>query len=498
MRLRLLACVLLLLPLAASSLTAQATFTVNLGQAGYNAVAFQHLTLTAVNASSAVVGVFFWDGTAYQARNLTPQDINAAGTMRGYWVFANSPTSFTYSGNDDSGNRTTSLTAGWNLVGFPSATDVSASTLVVRRNGTQVPLGSALLPTFQEIGSNNAYTPVDVQASGAVLKAGRPYWVFAGEAGLTLSYGAPAPTPSPSASPTPTPSGQMYITSGRQIKRYFNAVTTANGTLVPAATMDLSAAVQVNTVEGLFVDQTNNRLYAGTGNSVVSCVAVIDNATQQTGNITPARLIRCPNFASPSRVAVDVARNKLYVGDPIANTVWVFDNASAVDGIAPFNRTIGMPGLRDILLDAANDRLYISYQNSINVYNNASTSNTTQPSRTLAGAQTRLTAAGAMAFDDANNLIVTEGAAGELLVFASKDTLNGDVAPKAIVSQPGRSLPLQLAFASGSLFVPAFTQGTVNVYPNPGAFAGNVTPVPSRVMVPPDANTIGLAVDPTR
>lgn len=483
MKFRILAFVFLLLSVAYA-----ATFTANLALPGYNAVAFQHLTITAVNSSAAIAGVAFWDGTTYQTRNLTAQDINAAGTLRGFWVFANSPSSFTYSGNDDSGNRTATLTAGWNMLGFPSATDVPASTLAVRRNGTTVPLSSVLLTLFQEIGPTNAYTPVDVTAANAVLKAGRPYWAFSNEGGVTLTYGA---TPSPSPSPTPTPNGQMYVTSGRVIKRYFNATTTANGTLAPAATIDLSAAVQVNTVEGLFLDTANNRLYAGTGNSTAPCVCVLDNANQQTGNVTPARKISNPTFNSPSRVAVDVGRNKLYVCDPTANTIFVFDNAAEINGVAPFNRTIGLPGMKDILLDAPNNRLYVSYTNAINVYDNASTSNTTAPTRTIAGSNTRLTAGGAMAFDSGTNLIVADGPSGELLVFANRDTANGNVAPASIITQLGRSQPAQMASASGSLYVPAFTQGSVAVFPS-------LTSPATRLMVLPDQNIIGFALDPTR
>jgi len=172
----------------------QATFDVNLGLTGYNGLAFNHLNIDSITNASGVVGVAYWDGTGYQTSSLTASQINSLGTKRGYWLFTQGATSFTYTGNDATGDKNINLAAGWNMVGFPNGgTDVPASALTVTRNGDPVNLGSVLLPNFFEIGTNNQNTSVDVQSSGAVLKAGRPYWVFA-LAPAVLTYGSGGPS----------------------------------------------------------------------------------------------------------------------------------------------------------------------------------------------------------------------------------------------------------------------------------------------------------------
>lgn len=109
------------------------------------------------------------------------------GTRRGFWVFANAPTTIGYSATDPTAVET-ELHSGWNLVAFPAPSPVAGSSLVTRSNGSVVPLGSVLLPQFTEIQPDRSYRPVDVSAGGS-LTPGRAYWVFAASP-VTLSYGA--------------------------------------------------------------------------------------------------------------------------------------------------------------------------------------------------------------------------------------------------------------------------------------------------------------------
>lgn len=172
------------------TLSGQATFNVSLGLTGYNGFALNHLTIDSITGASGVVGMAWWDGTGYQTASFTASQLNTLGTKRGYWLFTQGPTSFSYSGNDSTGDKNINLVAGWNMVGFPNAgSDVLGSALSVTRNGQPVSLGSVVLTNFFEIGTNNQNTAVDVQASGSVLKAGRPYWVFALEP-VVLNYGS--------------------------------------------------------------------------------------------------------------------------------------------------------------------------------------------------------------------------------------------------------------------------------------------------------------------
>jgi len=173
--------------------------TVNLN-AGWNGVGFQASSLSSVT-SPVVAGLAHYDGTAYQTLSLTPDEINSGeGTRRGFWAFATGPGTLTYSGSDSS-SATIALRSGWNLVNFPTTTSLPGSSLVCRRGGQIVPLASVVLPQFQQLGANNAYTTVDVSAGGS-LAPGRPCWVFSLEV-VSLGFGSPGPSPSATATPTP-------------------------------------------------------------------------------------------------------------------------------------------------------------------------------------------------------------------------------------------------------------------------------------------------------
>ena len=174
--------------------------------AGWNAVGFQSQVVSALNATSSVAGLSTWNGTGYVTGNLDLATINAgAGARRGFWIFANQATSFTYSGVDDGqGNFVTLNIPGYQLVSFCSSVDVPGSSLTAVQNGQTVPLGSVVLPQFFEVGPTGQYTVVDVQ-NGGVLKPGKAYWVFANVAAgaIRLNFNPLNPTasPSPAASP---------------------------------------------------------------------------------------------------------------------------------------------------------------------------------------------------------------------------------------------------------------------------------------------------------
>ncbi len=213
----------------------QSGFTVNL-RTGWNALGFQQLRLSAVNAPAAVLGMSFYSGNEYTTKPLSVAEVNAAGTSKGFWVFATAPTSFTYSGTD--GSPDCPLVAGWNLVSFPSLTDVQASTLVARRAGLVVPLNSVVLPQFFEIGADSAYTAVDVSSSGALLRAGRAYWAFASEA-VTLSYTGTTPAPSPS--PASAVLGLTVTPNPARVGLFGTVQFTATARFADGTTRDVTA-----------------------------------------------------------------------------------------------------------------------------------------------------------------------------------------------------------------------------------------------------------------
>lgn len=167
---------------------------------GWNSVALQCQRVTAVSSNPAIPGFAFYSGGAFQTASFTAAELNAgAGGQRGLFVRAESATSFTYSGQDDGPSTSVDLVSGWNLVSFTNSSDVPGSSL-------SGPLGTVVLPNFQQINADNSFTEVNVQ-NGGILRAGRPYWVFAtGAARLTLGS-TPSPSPSPAAVTGPVLSG---------------------------------------------------------------------------------------------------------------------------------------------------------------------------------------------------------------------------------------------------------------------------------------------------
>lgn len=293
---------------------------------GWNAVAFQAAQLTAVSANPAVAGVAFWDGTQYQIRNLTVADLNASGGgRRGYWVFASSATSFTYSATDDSQGNLVSLSNGYNLVSFANNADFAASTLTASVNGTSVPLGQVVLPTFYEIGADNTYLPVD--ATTGTIRAGRAYWIFAsGSVSLRYPGGSPPPSPGPSGSPLPFPSvnpSALPAVSPRTLQvtqlapyRVGSTNFTANTTL----DMSLTIAPSLNlTATGNFI-----ALASGSAPFTVTCAAAgnlgpgTNNFTTVTGTLNP--ILRTGTMTVLGRYPATVAQGS---GPAVATNVAV-------------------------------------------------------------------------------------------------------------------------------------------------------------------------------
>ncbi len=175
---------------------------------GWNAVALQCQQVTSLAPSSSIVGMAVFNGTGYTTQDFNITNLNGgAGAGRGQavWVFASAATSFTYSGNDPGTPGVIDLNInGYQLVSSCSNANVAGSSLTATRNGQSVPLGTAVLPQFVEVGAGNQYTTVDVQ-SGGVLKPGAAYWVYANTDGGAVRLHYPVASASPTPTPTPTP-----------------------------------------------------------------------------------------------------------------------------------------------------------------------------------------------------------------------------------------------------------------------------------------------------
>jgi len=171
--------------------------TLNLRE-GWNAVAFD-CPAPELQDAPQVAGACWFDGRTYQTAAFTSQGVDG---RRGYWVFATSAGTLSWTGAVES-EATITLRKGWNLVSLAASGPLPGRSLEARAQGQVAALASVMLPVVTEIQADNTYRSVDLSRDGALL-GGRPYWMFAlADATLTVS---PAPAPSPE-SPVVGPGG---------------------------------------------------------------------------------------------------------------------------------------------------------------------------------------------------------------------------------------------------------------------------------------------------
>lgn len=158
---------------------------------GWNSLGLSCYQVTSLSGTSGIAALATWEGNSYRTGSFSVNELNSGdGCRRGFWVYATSPTTFSYSGTSSEG-ATVNLRSGWNLISCPTTSaSLPGSALTCRRGGTTVPLSSVLVPQFYELGPSG-YTVVDVSASGQV-RPGRAYWVYALDT-VSMSYGSAPP-----------------------------------------------------------------------------------------------------------------------------------------------------------------------------------------------------------------------------------------------------------------------------------------------------------------
>jgi 6-phosphogluconolactonase (cycloisomerase 2 family) len=272
-------------------------------------------------------------------------------------------------------------------------------------------------------------------------------------------------------------------------------------------------ATSLKQPEYLFLDEAADRLYVA--NFGDSSVLVFDGISTATGNVTPTRKIAgaTTNLAQPLQVFVDTNRNLLYVADQLE--VYVFDNASTVNGdVAPLH-TISLGFVAaGIFLESVGDRLYVSdaTANAIKVFDSASTlTGAATPARTITGALTLLNQPAGLFLDAAENLIVSNAGNGTITLYPLAATADGNVPPSATIAGANTTLAtaaqltVNAAAITPELFVADPVGGHVAVFAN-YTTGGNIAPVrdisgSGTTLTPPAATATtarGIALDTTR
>jgi hypothetical protein len=297
----------------------------------------------------------------------------------------------------------------------------------------------------------------------------------------------PTPTPTPNGSPSPTPTpapgapGKLYVSdpNNNSILR-FDGANTADGNLAPTATIQGTSTL-INSPQHIFVDEASDTLYVANQGNVLAFA----NASTRTGDVPPDRNINgvASGLTAPVDVSFDAAKDLLYVADN--RDVLVFNNASTATGSVAFFHDIKVGFVISALfLDSTNDRLYLAdpAANSIHVFDSASTlNNTVAPTRTIFGASTKLNQPAGVAVDPVGKLVV-DNADGSIIIFVNAAAATGNAAPQVTISGASTTLnsPAQIAVNDSSslveLFVANFGGGNVPIFSDLGSKSGNITP----------------------
>lgn len=166
---------------------------------------------------------------------------------------------------------------------------------------------------------------------------------------------------------------------------FFGPLATLNGDLAPAETLT-SSSMNGNPT-GLAYDQPRGLTYVST--EILDTVVVFTIAS--SGEKVPARTIT--GFSDPSDVVIDSANDRLYVSDfgpGVVPRITIIDHASTVDGAVPSDARVvtGIPsgGVLGLTFDSSHDRLVAMLEpqsgpppqsGALAIYDHASTMNGT-------------------------------------------------------------------------------------------------------------------------
>jgi len=252
--------------------------------------------------------------------------------------------------------------------------------------------------------------------------------------------------------------GTLYVTAGDGVAIYHRAAA-LSGEIAPNRYLAGTATgLQFPTTCSNHVVTSDNDLYVG--DDLANAVFVFNPASSVDNNTAPTRTLEgiAVPITSPRGIVVDTDRDILYVANLGDGTVYVWDNAATVDDNAAPDRAItGVTSCRDLALDDDNDRLYVCVGDEIWVLNNASTlDGAATPDRNINGVATQLDNAYGIELDlNRDRLYVANRNGNSILAFDDVDTADDNVAPRNVLTGPVTTPALPDPRASGCGIRPA-------------------------------------------
>jgi len=257
----------------------------------------------------------------------------------------------------------------------------------------------------------------------------------------------------------------------------FDGISTLNGAVPPARRISgNSTTIAVGTLENndtmmtVAVDTLRDLLYVSSAkqdNSVAE-VAVFANASTASGDIAPAHIITTPPV--PRRmlnfnhgVTVDIEHDRLFVASIGDGSVLVFDSASTADGSLTPSRWLsgsktGLGGQSPLFtrLDAAGNLIVVCRMpglppsgGAIRIFAATNFEATVTgdinvaPMRTVTGSATTLLGPHMVDYRaDTDELFVGNAWTGNVAIFATFSTIDGDRAPDRILAGPATGLDI--------------------------------------------------------
>ncbi|MBX3167473.1 MAG: hypothetical protein KF760_08670 [Candidatus Eremiobacteraeota bacterium] len=209
---------------------------------------------------------------------------------------------------------------------------------------------------------------------------------------------------------------------------------------------------QLNRPVGVHYDSAHDELYVANGGS--NSVVIFGSASTIEGATAPLRTLggSATKISSLSAILLDSSTDRLWVADPVANALLVFNNASTLNGNLPPNRIIlgsntQLQAPQSLLL--INQQLFVGCTSSILRFDNSdSLDGNIAPTATIQGASTLLSRPQQMVLrPDKEELFVVDSGAAAVLVFENPTTINGGPAPLRRIqgSQTGFTDPVGLA-----------------------------------------------------
>lgn len=292
---------------------------------------------------------------------------------------------------------------------------------------------------------------------------------------------------------------------GSSLARFAHA-TTVNGNVVPKNYVR-GGLTRLQQPGYLLYDSGQDRMYVP--NAGDNQILIFDQFSTLTENVAPTTYLQGAGtqLSRPVQIKLDAGRSLMYVANAGSNAVTVYNTSSSLQGnIAPVRQLSGgstkIGGISSIELDVANDRLWVAdpVGNSLLVFENASSLNgNVPPTRQLSGTNSRLQAPQFLLLDG-NRLFVSNTSGW--LRFEDSTALSGDVAPTAVVTgaDTGLSRPQQIVLdtENDELYVADSGTSAILIFKSPRTASG--APPPTRKISgsnPGFSDVSGLVLDLT-